>query len=223
MTSDQQIIAEQAAEIERLKSKVASLEDQLYWLRKKMFGKMSEKNLPLDPDALDEDSRSASEALAYINRLYHIENESKDAGIVGEALKEKRQKEAYPVILQFEKWMNEMARKASQNSRIGKAIKYTFPLLPRLGRYVNDGRFCIDNNLVENAIRPLALGRKNYLFCGNHDAAVRAAIVYSLVDTCKALDVDPRLWLEDVLLRIPGNEDNRAALRNLLPDRWKSN
>ncbi|MBR3527353.1 MAG: transposase domain-containing protein, partial [Bacteroidales bacterium] len=66
-----------------------------------------------------------------------------------------------------------------------------------------------------------ALGRKNYLFCGNHDAAVRAAIVYSLVDTCKALDVDPRLWLEDVLLRIPGNEDNRAALRNLLPDRWK--
>lgn len=174
-------------------------------------------------DALDEDSRSASEALAYINRLYHIENEAKDAGIVGEALKEKRQKEAYPVILQFEKWMNEMARKASQNSRIGKAIKYTFPLLPRLGRYVNDGRFCIDNNLVENAIRPLALGRKNYLFCGNHDAAVRAAIVYSLVDTCKALDVDPRLWLEDVLLRIPGNEDNRAALRNLLPDRWKSN
>jgi len=174
-------------------------------------------------DALDEDSRPASEALAYINRLYHIENEAKDAGIVGEALKEKRQKEAYPVILQFEKWMNEMARKASQNSRIGKAIKYTFPLLPRLGRYVNDGRFCIDNNLVENAIRPLALGRKNYLFCGNHDAAVRAAIVYSLVDTCKALDVDPRLWLEDVLLRIPGNEDNRAALRNLLPDRWKSN
>ena len=54
-------------------------------------------------------------------------------------------------------------------------------------------------------------------------AAVRVAIVYSLVDTCKALDVDPRLWLEDVLLRIPGNEDNRAALRNLLPDRWKSN
>ena len=154
---------------------------------------------------------------------YHIENEAKDAGIVSDALKEKRQKEAYPVILQFEKWMNAMARKASQNSRIGKAIKYTFPLLPRLGRYVNDGRFCIDNNLVENAIRPLALGRKNYLFCGNHDAAVRAAIVYSFIDTCKALDVDPRLWLEDVLLRIPGNEDNRAALRNLLPDRWKSN
>ena len=164
--------------------------------------------------------RSASEALAYINRLYHIENEAKDAGIVGEALKEKRQKEAYPVILQFEKWMNEMARKASQNNRIGKAIKYTFPLLPRLGRYVNDGRFCIDNNLVENAIRPLALGRKNYLFCGNHDAAIRAAIVYSLVNTCKAVGKNPREWMEDILLRIPGNENHREVLRDLLPDRW---
>ena len=171
-------------------------------------------------DALDEDKRTASEALAYINKLYHIENEAKEAGITGDSLKEKRRKESYPVILRFEKWMYETARKTSQNSRIGKAIKYTLPLMPRLGRYVNDGRFCIDNNLIENAIRPLALGRKNFLFCGNHDAAIRAAIVYSLVDSCKALDVDPRKWMEDVLLRIPGNENNRAILRDLLPDRW---
>ena len=171
-------------------------------------------------DALDEDKRTASEALAYINKLYHVENEAKEAGISGDALKEKRQKESYPVILQFEKWMYETVTKTSRNSRIGKAISYTLPLLPRLSRYVNDGRFCIDNNLVENAIRPLALGRKNYLFCGNHDAAVRAAIVYSLVDSCKALDVNPREWMEDVLLRIPGNENNREALRELLPDKW---
>lgn len=171
-------------------------------------------------DALDEDNRTASEALAYINRLYHIENEAKEAGITGDVLKDKRQKESYPVILQFEKWMYETVRKTAENSRIGKAIKYTLPLMPRLGRYVNDGRFCIDNNLVENAIRPLALGRKNFLFCGNHDAAVRAAIVYSLVDSCKALGVDPRQWMEDVLLRIPGREDNRTALRELLPDKW---
>lgn len=171
-------------------------------------------------DALDEDRRTASEALAYINKLYHVENEAKEAGIVGDFLKEKRQKEAYPVILQFEKWMYETATRSSQNSRIGKAISYTLPLLPRLSRYVNDGRFCIDNNLVENAIRPLALGRKNFLFCGNHDAAIRAAIVYSLVDSCKALDVDPREWMEDILLRISGNENNRDALRELLPDKW---
>lgn len=171
-------------------------------------------------DALDEDKRTASEALAYINKLYHIENEAKEAGLTGDALKEKRQKESYPVILQLEKWMYETATKTSQNSRVGKAIKYTLPLMPRLGRYVNDGRFCIDNNLIENAIRPLALGRKDFLFCGNHDAAVRAAIVYSLVDTCKAVGKDPREWMEDVLVRIPGNENNREALRNLLPDKW---
>lgn len=171
-------------------------------------------------DALDEDRRTASEALSYINRLYHVENEAEEAGITGDALKEKRQKESYPVILQFEKWMYETATRSSKNSRIGKAIGYTLPLLPRLSRYVNDGRFRIDNNLVENAIRPLALGRKNFLFCGNHDAAARAAIVYSLVDSCKALDIDPREWLEDVLLRIPGNENSREALRELLPDKW---
>lgn len=171
-------------------------------------------------DALDEDKKTASEALSYINRLYHIENDAKENGITGDNLRDKRQKEAYPVILQFEKWMYETATKSTEQSRIGKAIKYTLPLMPRLGRYVNDGVFCIDNNLIENAIRPLALGRKNFLFCGNHDAAVRAAIVYSLVGTCKALAVDPREWMEDVLLRIPQVENDRVALRELLPDRW---
>lgn len=85
---------------------------------------------------------------------------------------------------------------------------------------MNDGRFRIDNNLVENAVRPLALGRKNFQFCGNHDAAARAAIIYFLEDSCKALDIDPREWQEDVLLRIPGNENSREALRERLPDKW---
>ena len=171
-------------------------------------------------DALEEDNHTASEAMIYINKLYHIENEAKDAGLSYDDLKDKRQKEAYPVILEFEKWIYETARKSSEQSRIGNAIKYTLPLMPRLGRYVNDGRFCIDNNLVENAVRPLVLGRKNFLFCGNHDVAVRAAIVYSLVSSCKVMGVDPREWMEDVLLRIPGNENNRDMLRGLLPDKW---
>ena len=68
---------------------------------------------------------------------------------------------------------------------------------------IKDGRYNIDNNAIENVIRPIAVGRKNYLFCGNHDAAVRAAIVYSLFSSCKAHDVDVRTWLEDILKRIP--------------------
>lgn len=80
--------------------------------------------------------------------------------------------------------------------------------------------------VVEAALRgcfPLTAGSEVkivFLFCGNHDAAIRAAIVYSLVDSCKALGVDPREWMEDVLFRIPGNENNRETLRELLPDKW---
>lgn len=86
------------------------------------------------------------------------------------------------------------------------------------------GRFCIDNNLVENAVCPLSIGSKHYLLCGNHDACIRAAIIYSLIGSCRALDVNPRDWTEDVLLRIPSNDNNRDALKELLPDRWaKSN
>ena len=171
-------------------------------------------------DALEEDSRKASEGLVYINKLYHIENEAREVGITGDALTEKRRKESYPIILEFEKWMYDTVNKVSENSRMGKAISYTLPLLPRLGRYVNDGKFQIDNNLVENAIRPLALGRKNYLFCGNHDAALRAAIIYSLIGSCKAVGVDPRPWLEDVLVRISECEKNQDALKDLLPNHW---
>lgn len=90
---------------------------------------------------------------------------------------------------------------------------------------MNDGRFSIDNNLVDNAIRPHGLGRKNFLFCADHDATVRTAIVYYLMDTCKSRSVDSREWMVDVLVRISGNENNREALREHLPDKWakKSN
>ena len=100
---------------------------------------------------------------------------------------------------------------------MGKALVYTYTLLPRLSRYVLDGRYHINNNGVENAIRPLAIGRKNYLFCGNHDAAVRAAIVYSLFSSCKAHDIDVRIWLEDILKRIPTEKD----INLLLPGNWQ--
>ena len=79
------------------------------------------------------------------------------------------------------------------------------------------------DNLVENAIRPLAIGRKNYMFCGNHDAAENAAIMYSLLGSCKACDVNPREWLIDVLSRIPEyNNDYSMDLAERLPHRWKA-
>ena len=80
----------------------------------------------------------------------------------------------------------------------------------------------IDNNRIENSIRPLALGRKNRLFCGNDASAYRAAIVYSLIASCKAADVDPREWMEYVLLEIPFRKKNHLPMEELLPLAYSS-
>lgn len=158
-------------------------------------------------EALDEDRKHASEALVYIGKLYGIEKEMHEAGLDAGAIRKRRQDESYEIIRKFEKWMDSVSNRFAPKSRMGKALVYTYTLLPRLGRYVLDGRYHIDNNGVENAIRPLAIGRKNYLFCGNHDAAVRAAIVYSLFSSCKAHGIDTRIWLEDTLKRLPTEKD----------------
>lgn len=104
----------------------------------------------------------------------------------------KRVKESYPVILVFEKWMKDTYPTVLPKSRICQAIEYTFTLLPRLSRYVNDGRISIDNNPVERAIRPLVLEEKT----GSSAAMMppyRAAIVYSLIGTCKNAGIEQRL------------------------------
>ncbi len=171
-------------------------------------------------DALEENKSLATEAICYIRQLYKVEEEADRAGLTPEQRREKRQKESYPVILTFEKWMMEHYREVLPQSRTGKAIAYTYTLLPRLSRYVNDGRINMDNNLIENSIRPLALGRKNYLFCGNDASAYRAAIAYSLIGTCKAAGIEPREWLEDVLKKIPYYLRDGRDMTGLLPRTW---
>ncbi|GAB6012540.1 type I restriction-modification system subunit M N-terminal domain-containing protein [Viscerimonas tarda] len=89
----------------------------------------------------------------------------------------------------------------------------------RLARYVLDGRYRIDNNLAENAVGPMALGRKNYLFCLNHQAAERTAMIYSLLGTCKICGVNPSIWLTDVLNRI--QDHSILKLDELLPHKWE--
>lgn len=181
---------------------------------------------PKFAEALDEDRKHASEALVYIGKLYELEANMNEAGMSYDQKRVLRQEKAYPVIQEFEKWLISKVNAFGKNSRMAKAVGYTYALAPRLGRYVNDSRYNIDNNGVENAIRPLALGRKNYLFCGNHDAAVRAAVVYSLFSSCKALGVDERSWLEDVLVRVKKGKDGKISntpeeLKALLPANWQ--
>jgi len=83
-------------------------------------------------------------------------------------------------------------------SSIGIALAYTLSLWNRLNGYLLDGKYEINNNLIENSIRPVALGRKNYLFAGSHDAAQRTAMLYSFLGSCKMNDVEPSAWLKDV-------------------------
>lgn len=167
-------------------------------------------------EALDIDRKHATEAILYISKLYKIESEMKEAGLDAQAVKERRQKESYPIIQAFERWLQAVSFNLAPKTKIYEAVSYAYSHMPWLGRYTLDGRFNIDNNGVENAIRPLAIGRKNYLFCGNREAAIRAAIVYSLFGSCKAAGVDIRTWLEDVLHRLPRETD----LDPLLPDVW---
>ena len=86
---------------------------------------------------------------------------------------------------------------------MGKAITYTLDQWPALGRFLTDGRVEIDNNLVENAIRPTAIGKKNWLFIGAAEAGQRAAILYTLVQSCRSRGLDPLAYLRDVLTRLP--------------------
>lgn len=168
--------------------------------------------------ALDNDPERAKYALGVIGQLYAIERQAKEDGLSTEEIRALREREAYPILRTFEQWLEAQTPPTTPQSLIGKAIRYTYSIYPRLSRYVVDGRYRIDNNLAENAVRPLALGRKNYLFCRNHEAAYRTAIIYSLLGTCRLWNIDPARWLTDVFSRIQDCSVKR--LEELLPHKW---
>ena len=169
--------------------------------------------------ALADDPERAEYALRLIGQLYAIERRVKEQGIPPDEIKSIREKEAYPLIKEFEKWIERKEKSATPRSAIGKALRYAYALYPRMARYVTDGRYRIDNNLAEQAVRPLALGRKNYLFCRNHEAAYNTAVVYSLPGTCRLWGIDPIKWLADVFSRI--QDCSLRQFEELLPHKWK--
>jgi transposase len=172
-------------------------------------------------EALKEDKAGAEYALKQIGLIYKVEAMATDQQMDYQQRAELRKKLAYPILRAFEKWLLQYHPKVLRDGRMSKAVRYTYNIFHRLSRYHLDGRYQIDNNGVENAIRPLALGRKNFLFCGNHDAAENTAMMYSLLGCCKACDINPREWLIDVLSRIPEyNKDYSMDLAELLPHRW---
>lgn len=176
-------------------------------------------------DARKENGKQADEALFYIGKLYEVESEADaldeaDKKPDYERRRKLRKEKAYPEIRKFEKWMEVNIVKCPPKSLMEEAISYTYRILKKLSLYVTDGRYRIDDNMVENSIRPLAIGRKNYLFCGDDDAAQRAAVVYSLLATCRAHGINERDWLEDILRRMPEYELGRKDCSDLLPGNW---
>lgn len=173
--------------------------------------------------ALDENKSLTEYALKQIQELYRIEQIADTKKLNADERCELRQRLAAPILDSFEKWMEQTYGKVSPRSRMGQAITYTYPLWPRMKNYLKDGNLKIDNNLAENALRPLTLSRKNFLFCGNHEAAENTAIICSLLATCKAQEVNPREWLNDVITRLPYYLEKGSGrnVRELLPDVWK--
>lgn len=170
-------------------------------------------------DALENDPAGAEYALQQISLLYDIERRAKSLLLNTTDLMQLRQTEAIPILAGFEDWMKEEYKKAAPKSAIAKALGYSISRWKELKIYTTDGKLNIDNNPVENSIRPVAIGRKNYLFAGSHEAAQRSAMLYSLLGTCKLYRINPLVWLTDVLKCIPSHPINK--IEQLLPQNWQ--
>ena len=142
-------------------------------------------------EAKDNDKVIAEYALEQIGLLYNIEREAKEQQLDPGQILQLRQTEAVPVLESLGKWMKETYQKVLPKSAIGKALGYSISRWPELMLYATDGKLNIDNNPVENQVRPVAIGRKNYLFAGSHEAAKRSAMLYSLMGTCKLHGINP--------------------------------
>ena len=165
--------------------------------------------------ALDNDKLRAEYFLKQVQLLYAIEKKAKTENYSFDDRHKLRQKESIPILLQIDQWLKDNIIHVLPKSSIGKAVAYALARWDKLSIYTQHGELEIDNNPIENSIRPIALGRKNYLFAGSHDAAQRSAMIYSFFATCKANDVEPYAWLKDTLTRVADHKVNK--LHELLP------
>lgn len=161
----------------------------------------------------------AHEALQRIGALYAIEADIR--GQTGEHRKQVRQQHSRPLVAALHVWLTELLDRLSGRSTLAQAIRYALNHWKGLIRFLDDGRFELDTNIVERAMRPVALGRKNALFAGADSGGKHWAIVATLIQTAKLNNVEPLAWLTDVLKRIVSGQTKRNQLDTLLPWNWK--
>src|SRR6202795_4051799 len=159
----------------------------------------------------------ALEAVRRIDTLFAIERSIN--GHSAERRRAVRQELSTPLVADLERWLREQRAKLSRGNDLAKAMDYMLKRWPSFIRFLEAGRICMSNNAAERALRGIALGRKSWLFAGSDRGGLRAAAMYSIIDTAKKNDVDPQAWLADVLGRIAGHPTNR--LDELLPCNWR--
>jgi transposase len=130
-----------------------------------------------------------------------------------------RREHIVPLVANLEGWMQTERARLSRHNDIAKAMDYVLKRWPAFTVFLEDGRICLTNNAAERALRCVALGRRNWTFCGSDRGGERAAAMYTLVATAKLNDIDPEAWLADVLRRI--NDHPASRLDELLPWNWK--
>lgn len=169
--------------------------------------------------ALDSDPVRAARMLVLWGRLYEIESRARKGKYSSAQLLDARQKEAKPILAEIKTVLDEYKNQVLPKSPMGKAITYSLNQWEALNRYVDDPMLDIDNNISERTLRMVVIGRKNYMFAGSEAGAWRAAIIYSLVASCKLNGYDPFAYFRDVLERVSTHPADK--IDELLPSNWK--
>ena len=162
----------------------------------------------------------ALEMLGHIRDLYRVEARAREAELGPDARQALRKDASVPILAEMEAWLEKHAPAVSPKSKLGEAIRYMHGRRESLRRYLDDGRLEIDNSKVERLIRLVAVGRKNFLFAGSDAGAERAATAYTLIASATLHEIDPWLYLKDLLERIAAGWPQRQ-IDALLPDRWR--
>ena len=171
-------------------------------------------------DAQSSDLMRSTVMLAYIRLLYDIEREARDRKLDSPARRALRQAKAKPILEDMRTYLQREQPQVLPKSPEGQAIAYTLSNWQALVRYCEDGELEIDNNGAERSLRGVAVGRKNWMFLGSDKGGRTAAVLTSLIATCKRLHVDPFAYLRDLFARISDHPQNRLA--ELLPHLWKA-
>ena len=164
-------------------------------------------------------SPMAAQALAYIGQLYEVERQAREQGATAQQRGLLRQAKSKPLLDAMHAWMLLMRHKVMDNSAAAKALDYSLRRWAALSRFLDDPQLPIDNNHIENLIRPIALGRKNWLFAGSLRAGQRAAAIMSLIQSARMNGHDPYVYLKDVLTRLPTHKNSQ--IDDLLPHLWR--